>query len=349
MYKELSPSIFLDKMTKMTTIKQFQEEIISNYVRVIINNTTQGVTTEGLENLNKTDSYLYISNHRDILLDPAILQVILFDNGFETTEIAIGDNLLIYPWITELVKLNRTFIVNRNIPVKQMFSSYSRLSNYIRYTLTKKKNSIWIAQREGRSKDGNDRTQISLLKMLNMSGSKSLLQNFKELKIVPVSISYEYDPCDYLKSFEFLMKTKNSDYQKTKEDDLNHMMRGLQGHKGHIHYSFGKPIIDELKALENISVKNDKLVSIAELIDAQIHINYNLWTSNYIAWEILNNNKEYANKYSCDEKTAFIEYINEHITRCNLDNPEDIEIVRNFILEMYANPVVNKRQYTITD
>jgi 1-acyl-sn-glycerol-3-phosphate acyltransferase len=335
-------------MSKITTIKQFQEEVISAYVRVVMNTTTQGVTSEGLYNLKPKDSYLYISNHRDIILDPAILQVILFDKGFDTTEIAIGDNLLIYPWITDLVKLNRTFIVNRNLSVKQMLESSARLSNYIRFTLTMKKNSIWIAQREGRAKDGNDRTQTSLLKMLNMSGSKSLVINFKELKIVPISISYEYEPCDYLKSLGSLNKMKNSDYHKTEEDDLHHMGRGLQGQKGRVHYSFGKPIIDDLLQLRKISAKNDQLTALSELIDKQIHLNYRLWASNYISYDILNKSNEYESKYSDVDKSAFMTYIEDHVNRCNLDIPEDKEQVKTLMLEMYANPVANKRQYGVS-
>ena len=335
----------MDKVSKMTTIRQFQNDIISDYIKVVIDNTSRGVTMEGLENLNPKDSYLYISNHRDILLDPAILNVVLVDNGFDTTEIAIGDNLLIFPWITDLVKLNRTFIVNRNLPIKQMLESSSRLSSYIRYKLTKKKTSIWIAQREWRSKDGNDRTQISLLKMLNISGTKTCVQNFKELKIVPVSISYERDPCDYLKSLEFLNKKKNREYQKTKEDDLKHMETGLKGRKERIHFHFGKPIIDEIDVIEHITNKNDRFTALAGLIDKHVHLNYKLWPGNYIAWDILNDKKEYSEKYTPEEKTIFMDYIDDHENRCKLKTKKDKQFIRTSILEMYANPVENKRFY----
>ena len=338
------PAPKMEKVSKMTKIRQFQEEVISEYVKNIIRDTTKGVTFNGLENLNPNESYLYISNHRDIILDPAILDVLLFDNGFDTAEIAIGDNLLIFPWIVDLVRLNRSFIVNRNLPVRQMLESSSRLSKYIRYSITVKKNSVWIAQREGRSKDGTDLTQVSLLKMLNLSGNKSFVQNFEEIKIVPVSIAYEYDPCDYLKSMELLMKKKDSAYKKSKEDDLKHMGTGLNGKKGKIHYSFGKPMHDEFCILENISVKNEQFSALAELIDKQIHFNYNLWLSNYIAWDVLKKSSEYANRYSSEEKVSFTAYLEERLNRCNLKYKKDKEFVKLRLLEMYANPVENKRR-----
>jgi len=342
-YPDSPPNFFMDKVSKLKTIREFQEEVISDYVKIVIKNTTQGITFNGFENLTNDESYLYISNHRDILLDPAILDVLLVEKGFDTTEIAIGDNLLIYPWIIDLVKLNRTFIVNRNLPAKQMLESSKRLSNYIRYTLSIKKNSIWIAQREGRSKDGTDLTQVSLLKMLNYSGIHSFVNNFMELKIVPVSISYEYDPCDYLKAMELLMKKKDSEYKKTSHDDLKHMGTGLRGRKGRIHYSLGKPMTDELETLQNITVKNDQFSSLAGLIDDHIHNNYHLWENNYIAWDLLNQTSEHSDKYSAEEKNIFIAYINDHENRCNLNNNEDKEFIRTCLLEMYANPVGSKK------
>ncbi|MCL2073038.1 MAG: 1-acyl-sn-glycerol-3-phosphate acyltransferase [Marinilabiliaceae bacterium] len=345
LFPDSTHSFFMNKVSNMTTIRQFQNDIISDYVKVVIDDTSKGVTATGLESLSPKESYLYISNHRDILLDPAILNVVLVDNGFDTTEIAIGDNLLIYPWITDLVKLNRTFIVNRNLPLKQTLESFSRLSNYIRYKITKKKTSIWIAQREGRSKDGNDQTQISLLKMLNMSGTKSCIKNFKELKIVPVSISYERDPCDYLKALEFLKKKKDGDYQKTYEDDMTHMGTGLKGRKERIDFCFGKPIENELNILENINDKNERFSALAEIIDKNVHLNYKLWPGNYIAWDILNGKKEYSDKYTPQDITNFNDYVADHINRCNLTAQEDKDFIQTSLLEMYANPVKNIKQY----
>ncbi|MGM0376438.1 MAG: 1-acyl-sn-glycerol-3-phosphate acyltransferase [Bacteroidota bacterium] len=341
LFPELSPQNFIEKMMQIKSIRQFQQEVISPYVKDVIKNTTQGVTSEGLDKLDPNESYLYISNHRDIVLDPAILNVILFEKGFDTTEIAIGDNLLIYPWITDLVKLNRTFIVKRNLPFRQMMESSTLLSQYIRHTLTETGNSIWIAQREGRSKDGNDRTQLSLLKMLNISGeNESLAENFKELKIVPVSISYEYDPCDYLKAQEFQQKRDNPDYLKTEKDDLKQMSEGLRGRKGHVHFAFGQPIINELDVLKDIKGKNEKFEFLAGLIDKHVHENYHLWPGNWVAWDVLNNTNEYNDQYTSEEKETFLRYIEEHLDRIEGDR----DFLRKTLLQMYANPVVNKRE-----
>ena len=342
LYPDSPPTLFLDSLKNVSTIRQFQEEVISAYVIDIIDKTTNGVSVEGLDNLNQDVAHLFISNHHDIILDPAILNVLLFKNGANTTEIAIGDNLLIYPWITDLVKLNRTFIVKRNLPLKQMLESSRLLSQYIRYTLTEKKHSIWIAQREGRSKDGNDRTQVSLLKMLNISGQESIMKNFKQLNIVPVSISYEFDPCDYLKAKEFQLKRDDPNYQKTKDDDLMHMGTGLRGRKGRVHFAFGKPLQEELNPIDALTVKNDQFSALAEIIDSHVHQNYKLWPSNYIAWDIFNNSCQYSDKYSDEEKAIFLEYVEDHISRI----PEmDRDFIFNSLMEMYANPLENKRSY----
>ncbi len=341
LFPGMSAQRFIDNMMQIKSIRQFQQEVISLYVKEIIKNTTKGVTSEGLDQLDSKESYLYISNHRDILLDPAILNVIMFEHGFDSTEIAIGDNLLIYPWITDLVKLNRTFIVKRNLPVRQMLESSTLLSEYIRHTITEVGHSIWIAQREGRSKDGNDRTQQSLLKMLNISGKdKSVAENFKQLKIVPVSISYEYDPCDYLKALEFQHKRDNPDYVKTQGDDLLQMGVGLRGRKGHVHFAFGQPINNELDVLKNIQNKNEKFEFLAGLIDKHVHENYHLWPGNWVAWDMLNQTDEYASLYSEEEKKIFLQYIEEHLDRIEGDR----DFLRKTLLEMYANPVVNKRE-----
>lgn len=343
LYPDTNPQEFLDRLSHITTIRQFQEEVISAYVLKVIEKTTQSVTVEGLDKLSSDKAYLFISNHRDIVLDPAILNILLYQNGSNTTEIAIGDNLLIYPWITELVKLNRTFIVKRNLPVKQMMESSRLLSQYIRYTLTVNRHSIWIAQREGRSKDGNDRTQVSLLKMLNISGQHSVVENFKELNIVPVSISYEFDPCDYLKAKEFQLKRDNPDYQKTKDDDLMHMSTGLRGRKGRVHFAFGTPLQSELNVIDALTVKNDQFSTLAELVDRQVHQNYKLWPSNYIAWDIYNSSTEYSSCYTAEEKVQFLEYIEDHINRI----PEmDRDFIFSSLMEMYANPLENKQSYS---
>jgi 1-acyl-sn-glycerol-3-phosphate acyltransferase len=339
LYPKVPTELFIGQMKQIKTIRQFQQDIISSYVREVISSTTQGVTVEGLDGLDPKESYLYISNHRDIVLDPAFLNVILVEHNFDTTEIAIGDNLLIYPWITDLVKLNRTFIVNRNLPVRQIMESSNRLSSYIRHTVTQVGHSIWIAQREGRSKDGNDRTQISLLKMLNLSGKSTSANDFKELKIVPVSISYEYDPCDYLKALEFQNKRDNPNFVKTKEDDLKHMGSGLRGRKGRVHFAFGQPLENELDILDSTTNKNDQLEMLAGIIDRHVHESYRLWPGNCVAWDLLHDSTQYSNCYTSEEKEVFLTYINEHLNRID----GDPDFLRKTLLEMYANPVENSR------
>ncbi len=338
----LFPRIPLDdminKMLNIYSINQFQSEIMHSFVREIIATTSDGVTVSGIKDLSPDKHYLFISNHRDIVLDPALLNILLVENGHETSEIAIGDNLLIFPWITDLVKLNKTFIVKRNLPGRQMLESSETLSHYIRYTITEKGQSIWIAQREGRSKDGDDRTQISLLKMLNISGEKSIPENFAQLNVVPVSISYEYDPCDYLKAYEFQLKRDNPDYKKTQADDLLHMREGLRGQKGRMHFSFGKPLKEELKALEGTNNKNEQFQLLAGIIDEQIHNSYKLWPGNFVAADIVTGNGKFADKYTEEEKKTFTDYIEQHTNKIE---DGDKPFIKKMLLEMYANPVKN--------
>ncbi|TRX71821.1 1-acyl-sn-glycerol-3-phosphate acyltransferase [Carboxylicivirga sp. M1479] len=336
LYPNFSTEQFLKKLLSIQSIREFQTEVIYPYVKEVLRTTTKGITHSGLDQLDPNGQYLFISNHRDIVLDSAILNILMVENGFSTTEIAIGDNLLIYPWITDLVKLNKSFIVQRNLPVRQMMESTQRLSAYIRQALTQRNQSIWIAQREGRSKDGDDRTQVSLLKMLNMSGEGSFGENFKEINIVPLSISYEYDPCDYLKAHEFQMKRDNEDYKKTQADDLKHMGAGLRGRKGRVHFGFGTPINHELKDLESMA-KNDQLQGLAEIIDTQIHNNYKFYPGNFIADDLFTNHKRHVNKYTDEDKSTFLAYLDEHLSRIDGDK----DFLHNTLLEMYGNPVKN--------
>jgi 1-acyl-sn-glycerol-3-phosphate acyltransferase len=337
LYPDFSTEAFLKKLMEINSIKEFQFEVIYPYLKQVLKATTKGITQEGLTDLDPSKSYLFISNHRDIVLDSAILNLLLVENGFDTCEIAIGDNLLIFPWITDLVKLNKTFIVQRNLPVRQMMESSTRLSAYIRHTLTERQQSIWIAQREGRTKNGDDRTQVSLLKMLNISGSGSLIENFKSLNIVPVSISYELDPCDYLKAHEFQLKKENPDYVKTQKDDLNHMGAGLKGRKGRVHFTFGTPLNGSVEELSRFDNKNDQIQGLAEMIDQQIHANYKLWPCNFISHDLLNSGQNENKHYSSKEKQEFEQYVNEHLGRIHGDQT----FLRNSLLEMYANPVIN--------
>ncbi|WP_075591652.1 1-acyl-sn-glycerol-3-phosphate acyltransferase [Labilibacter marinus] len=338
--KYLFPNIpfddFVNRLLSIKSVKELQIGVIYPYLQEIIKNTTQGLTSEGFDQLDPNKSYIFISNHRDIVLDSAFLNVLLHRHGLDTTEIAIGDNLLIYPWITQLVKLNKSFVVRRNLPARQMLQSSILMSKYIRYNITERNQSVWIAQREGRSKDGDDRTQTSLLKMINMSGQGDFVQNFKDVQIVPLAISYEYDPCDYLKAHEFMMKKENPEYTKTQADDLKHMGAGIKGRKGRVHFKAGKPIGGELDALMDLN-KNEQLDKLAELIDDQIHNDYKLWPGNFIAADVLNGDNHFASKYSDEDVAEFNKYINEHMERLDVDK----EFIHAQLMEMYANPVKN--------
>lgn len=338
----LFPSTPIDavvaKLKTVKSIETWQEDFIIPFLNNVIANSTDGLTASGIENLDPEKSYLFITNHRDIVLDSAFLNVKLHEKGFKTTEIGIGDNLLIYDWITDVVKLNKSFIVKRGLPVRQMMEASGTLSAFIRYSITQQHQNIWLAQREGRSKDGNDQTQGSVLKMLNLSGkSQSMVENIKELNVVPVSISYEYDPCDYLKAYQFQQKRDNPEYKKSQKEDLTHMTMGITGKKGRIHFSFGTPISESLDSITDPN-KNVQVQAIAEIIDAQIYKNYHMWPGNYVAYDMLEKSDRFRSRYTDDEKKAFLHYINEHVFR--LEDP-DSDFIYDTILKMYANPVYN--------
>ncbi len=327
---------FIEKLLHLETVSQFQIEVIYPYIKQIIKNTTQGVVCEGLDKLDPNKSYVFISNHRDIVLDSAFLNILLHDNGHDTCEIAIGNNLLIYPWITKLVKLNKSFEVKRNLPVRQMLEASKLMSQYIRYDITQRNSSVWIAQREGRSKNGDDRTQTSLLKMLQLSGNGDFENDFRALQIVPLSISYEYDPCDYLKAHEFLLKRDNPEYKKSQADDLKHMGAGIRGRKGRVHFKAAAPLDAELEGLNGLK-KNVQLEKLAEIIDEKIHNNYKLWPGNFIAADLVGGNHTYASYYTKEDEEKFHGYIDEHISRLETDS----DFIKESLYEMYANPVKN--------
>ncbi|MBP8849845.1 MAG: 1-acyl-sn-glycerol-3-phosphate acyltransferase [Breznakibacter sp.] len=340
-FPQMPTKEILDTLLNIKTIKEFQTSIIYTFVMQIINSSTKGVEIRGLEKLDKNKGYLFLSNHRDIVLDSAILNVMLVQNGFSTTEIAIGDNLLIFPWITDLVRLNRSFIVERNLPMRQQLESSHRLSAYIRHSLSNLNNSIWMAQREGRSKDGNDKTATALLKMIGMSSKNgSLSDTFAPLNIVPVSISYEYDPCDYLKAVEFQMKRDNPNYVKSQQDDLRHMGTGLRGRKGRVSFVVGDVITAEkLNEIEATTPKAGHLEAIAAIIDEQIHSNYKLWPGNFVAADELATKPKYSEHYTAEEKAVYDEYIREHMERIKIEADKDF--IYHSLMEMYANPVKN--------
>ena len=320
----------------------FQLRFMKPVVKYVLHKCSTGHTFchKGIE--PGEGRFTFISNHRDIVLDSAILDVMLHDAGFPTTcEIAIGDNLLIYPWIRTLVRLNKAFIVRRNIGRKELYESSMLMSRYMRYAIQEKHENIWIAQREGRAKDSSDQTQVSLLKMLAMSG-EDILSTLHQLHLVPLSISYEYDPCDYLKAKEFQQKRDNPEWKKSKQDDLLNMKTGIMGQKGHIHYQTGRPVnewIDELAGLE----EKEFYTELAHRIDLEIHRNYHLFPSNYAAADLLSGTPTHATHYTHQELVAFEQYIKSRIELIDLPN-RDEAFLRERLLTMYANPVLNHEQ-----
>lgn len=322
--------------------KDFQLFIMKVFLEGLTKKTTKGVTGENFGVLDKSKSYTFLSNHRDIVLDASLLNLLLILNGFDTSEIAIGNNLLIYDWISDLVRLNKSFIVKRDVGMRQMLDAARQLSGYIHFIITQKHESVWIAQREGRSKDSDDRTQESLIKMLGITGEGDLINNLKEINIVPVSISYEYDPCDYLKAHEFLLKRDNPDFKKSQRDDLHSMEIGLLGFKGRVHFQISPCINDELDKLSVIDEKSELLANILKVIDKAIHTNYKIYPGNYIAYDILDGQKRFADRYTNKDQTTFANYLNSQLAKIPDVTSKDKDFLKERILSMYANPLKNQ-------
>lgn len=318
----------------------FQLRFMSPVVKYILRKYTTGCTF-GHENIHVgNERYTFVSNHRDIVLDSAILDEKLYEAKFPTTcEIAIGDNLLIYPWIKTLVRMNKAFTVRRGLSPRELLNSSMLMSRYIHYAVNEKKENIWIAQREGRAKDSNDRTQESVLKMLAMGGEGSPIERIKHLHIVPLTISYEYDPCDYLKAKEFQQKRDNPSFKKSRQDDLENMRIGIFGQKGHVHYQTSPCIdswIDELSQLP----KTEVFAEIARRMDIEIHKGYRIYAINYVALDLLNGNDAYAGHYTAKDKQRFDSYIQSRIELIDLPEKDEV-FLREKMLQMYANPLIN--------
>ena len=319
----------------------FQKRFMKPIVRHIIRKHTDGCTFD--DNCLPRDfslRYTFVSNHRDIVLDSALLDVMLVKTGYPTTvEIGIGDNLLIYPWIKRLVRMNKAFTVRRGLTPKEMLRSSQIMSRYIHYAVTQKHENIWIAQREGRAKDSDDRTQDSVLKMLAMGGEGKPIDSLREINIVPLTISYEFDPCDYLKAQEFQQKRDNPAFKKSRQDDLDNMKTGIFGYKGRVHYHCAAPIntwIDELGDLP----KTEFFAALSKRIDRELHANYCLFPCNYIALDELEGIKKYAQHYTEADKKRFEDYLKGQLEKVKIANPDE-KFLRERMLTMYANPLRN--------
>lgn len=319
----------------------FQKRFMKPIVQHIIRKHTDGCTFD--DNCLPRDfslRYTFVSNHRDIVLDSALLDVMLVETGYPTTvEIGIGDNLLIYPWIKRLVRMNKAFTVRRGLTPKEMLRSSQIMSRYIHYAVTQKHENIWIAQREGRAKDSDDRTQDSVLKMLAMGGEGKTIDSLREINIVPLTISYEFDPCDYLKAQEFQQKRDNPAFKKSRQDDLDNMKTGIFGYKGRVHYHCAAPIntwIDELGDLP----KTEFFAALSKRIDRELHANYRLFPCNYIALDELEGTKKYVQHYTEADKKRFEDYLKGQLEKVKIANP-DVKFLRERMLTMYANPLRN--------
>jgi hypothetical protein len=317
------------------TVDIFQVSVMNAAIQNILKNSASVLSYSGVGNLSNSKRYLFLSNHRDILLDSAIMQIILHVNNHETSEITFGDNLMSSQLIVDIGKSNKMFKLVRGGTPKQIFINSLHTSKYIRYAINKKRQSIWIAQRNGRTKDGNDQTQQAVLKMFGMSGGHDFVQNFEELNIAPLAISYEYDPGDFLKTKEIYISRRQT-YIKAPGEDLNSIIAGIKQFKGKIHLAFAPPISSEDLNRIGSARKNESIDSLAKLIDERVYLNFRLWNTNYIAWDLLNG-KKFESSYTPDEKSAFIEYMNKSLSQIEGNKAE----LESIFLGIYANPVSN--------
>ena len=326
---------------------EVQLAIFYKLIHSLLDKYSDGFEMETTSLPDKNANYTFVSNHRDIVLDPGLISVGLVDNHFSTTvEIAIGDNLLIYPWIKRLVRVNKSFIVMRGLTMRQQLAAAQRMSRYIHFAITQKNENVWIAQREGRAKDSDDRTQESVLKMLAMGGEGTPVDKLKELNIVPVSLSYEYDPCDYLKAKEMQLKRDVQGFKKSRQDDLDNMRIGIFGYKGRVHFQTAPCINDKLEEMREVP-KTQFFTKVADLIDKEIHANYKLFPCNYIAYDLMENTshfKEVAIRegfYEESEREKFKAYLQKKLSMIDLPTRDDAFLI-NRMLAMYSNPVRNQ-------
>lgn len=340
-FPDVDDVVWKEQLRKTHSIRDFQCNFIYHSLKKVLEKSSEGLTTSGFETLEKNTSYLFISNHRDIILDTSLLNACLFDNGLVMTASAIGDNLVKKAFMNTLAKMNRNFLVQRGLSPRELLQSSKLLAEYIAQLLLRENRSVWIAQREGRTKDGNDSTNPGVLKMLAMgSDEENLMDYFKKIKVVPVSISYEYDPTDALKMPQLMAEANNEIYVKEKNEDFTTLLSGIMGQKKHIHIHVGKILNTELDTIATeFENSNKQIQALALTIDESILKSYKLWPTNYIAYDILNETNEYSHLYSESEKSLF-----ERRLDMRIDNSNPIEL--QSFLAMYANPVVNKMKFS---
>lgn len=337
------PETFLrDTLKKIGSVDEFQRVIMSKAVEWVIRSSIREFTYDGLDNLSSDHRYLALSNHRDIILDPAFTQYVLFKNSLPQTQIAVGDNLLKNKYIEYLIRSNRMIKVIRGINARSLYLSSQLLSKYIRQCITSGESSIWLAQREGRTKNGLDTTEQGLLKMLDMSGGSDFVENFAELNITPLSISYEYEPCDFLKAREVVI-SKTRQYVKEHNEDMVSIFTGIKEYKGNVHLNFGKPLTREEIVEASECSKNDRYQSIRHAVDRRVIQGYRLWKTNFMAYDLSEGGSEFAGRYSSENLLAFKDYIERRLTLIESEGL-DREELRRTLLDIYANPVRSKKE-----
>ena len=338
-FPDQSPDFLKSILKNLKSIDEFQVRVMSRFVEWVLEQTVTNFTYDGISNIDPQKRFLALSNHRDIIFDPAITQLVLFRNNIPLTEIAVGDNLVSSPTIEYLLRSNRMIKVIRGITARELYLSSQMLSKYIRLNITNQRSSIWLAQRQGRTKNGYDITEQGLLKMLDMSGSYDFQKNFEELNIIPMSISYEYEPCDILKARENVISSRQK-YVKAEGEDMNSILVGIQQPKGNVHLNIGEPLTSEEIAAAAQCDKNDRYQLIRHAVDRRVIDGYRLWKNNYVAFDLLNQSYKYSHLYEPADVEKFINYMQHQLDTVE---PEiNRQELRNSFLEIYANPVVTK-------
>lgn len=328
---------FLPCISEISSINDFQINVSSKFIDRLIRKTISDLSISGIEKIDNNESYLFISTHRDIVLDSALLQMCFFNNSIKTTRTAIGNNLVPNQLLLDIAKLNKMFLVIRDGSIRELLENSIILSEYIRDSIEKEKESIWIAQRNGRTKDGDDKTQQGLLKMLTSSNKKNVIESLLNLNIIPLAISYQFETCDDLKATETIISS-NGVYRKRPAEDIRSIEMGISQYKGNVHISIGNSINDKLLSINKNISENEKLKLVSNIIDNEIYSIYKLWNNNYIAADLIEQQNNYSNNYSIEEKNNFIAYIDKKVEETHLDK----EHFRDTILKIYANPVFNK-------
>lgn len=336
--------LFCENLLKVSNQDDFQYSVMGPFLEMLVKTTTAGLSCDGLENIEPGESYTFITNHRDIVLDASFLNLCFIRKHMPITQVAIGNNLLIYDWITDLVKLNRSFIVKRDVRMVEALAAARHLSAYIHYVIGERRESVWIAQREGRAKDSNDLTQESLIKMIGLEPDpENPKDNILRAKLLPVSISYEFDPNDYLKAREFLLKRRDPQFKKSQRDDLFSMETGILKYKGRVHMRVGRCINADLERFPATS-RLEVVREACRLIDRAIHCGYRLFPCNFIAYDEVNGTDRFSSRYTPEDVRSFDEYINRQLDRVDVEDitPDEREFMRSMMLTMYANPLKNQ-------